>query len=104
MLIPGDEFRNRARTYLVNGLERGVPSLFVDVKGVYVEAAKMEIVGEILEETIAALEKDASLHNDGKLSRTTRPLILNFRHHCPSYNTTLGVLLPCPPPLSPFPP
>lgn len=65
-LIVGDEFRNRARTYLVNGLERGVPSLFVDVKGVYVEASKMEIVGEILEETIVSLEKDASLHDDGE--------------------------------------
>jgi len=40
--------------------------LFVDVKGVYVEASKMEIVGEILEETITSLEKDASLHDDGE--------------------------------------
>ena len=42
--------------------------MFVDVKGVYVDAKRMEIVGEILEETISQLEKDASLHDDGEYS------------------------------------
>jgi peptide alpha-N-acetyltransferase len=61
-------FRERAKKYLISGLEKGVPSLFVDVKGVYVDAKRMEIVGEILEETISQLEKDASLHDDGEYS------------------------------------
>ena len=65
--MAGDEFRSRAKTYLIAGLERGVPSLFVDVKGVYTDAEKLAIVGEILEETVSKLEEDVSLHGDGKL-------------------------------------
>lgn len=62
----GDEFRSLAREYLVRGLERGVPSLFVDVKGVYTDAAKMTVVGEVMEEIVAKLEGEHSLHGDGE--------------------------------------
>jgi peptide alpha-N-acetyltransferase len=66
-IATGEEFKNRARQYLVSGLERGVPSLFVDVKGVYTNANRMAIVGEIMQELISDLEKDTSLHSDGEL-------------------------------------
>ena len=65
-IATGDEFRQRARKYLVNGLEKGVPSLFVDVKGVYADSAKMAAVGEIVEEIISSLENETSLHGDGE--------------------------------------
>jgi hypothetical protein len=61
----GEKFRELTKTYLVSGLERGVPSLFVDVKGVYIDAERMRMVGEIVEEIIFQLEKDSSLHDDG---------------------------------------
>nr|XP_019044577.1 peptide alpha-N-acetyltransferase [Kwoniella bestiolae CBS 10118]OCF23507.1 peptide alpha-N-acetyltransferase [Kwoniella bestiolae CBS 10118] len=67
----GDKFRELARAYIVKGLERGVPSLFVDVKGVYTDAEKMKIVGEIVEEIVGKLEKDASLSNDDSISPPT---------------------------------
>lgn len=60
----GDEFRSLVRDYIVRGLERGVPSLFVDVKGVYADAAKMVTVGEVVEEIVSKLEAEASLHGD----------------------------------------
>ncbi|WRT68302.1 uncharacterized protein IL334_005278 [Kwoniella shivajii] len=60
----GDKFRVLAKAYIVKGLERGVPSLFVDVKGVYTDSEKMKIVGDIVEEIVAKLEKDASLNDD----------------------------------------
>lgn len=63
----GEEFRSLARDYIVRGLERGVPSLFVDVKGVYRDAAKMAIVGEIIEEITEKLKAKTSLHGDGEL-------------------------------------
>ena len=50
----------------MNGLEKGVPSLFVDVKGVYVDASRMAIVGEILEDIVKSLENGSSLHGDGE--------------------------------------
>jgi CII-binding regulator of phage lambda lysogenization HflD len=65
----GDEFRARARAYLINGLERGVPSLFVDVKGVYSDPSRMSVVGEIFEEVISSLEKEISLHGNGTPSQ-----------------------------------
>jgi peptide alpha-N-acetyltransferase len=39
--------------------------LFVDVKGVYSDAAKMTAVGEIVEEVISQLQKEVSLHGEG---------------------------------------
>lgn len=47
------------------GLEKGVPSLFVDVKGLYTDAGKMALVGEVVEEIVQKLEQ-GSLHDDGK--------------------------------------
>ena len=61
----GEESRSRVRSYVVDKLERGIPSLFVDVKGLYADAAKMRVVGEVVEEVIADLEKEKSLHADG---------------------------------------
>ncbi|WWC63187.1 uncharacterized protein I303_105787 [Kwoniella dejecticola CBS 10117] len=67
----GDKFRELAKAYIVRGLERGVPSLFVDVKGVYTDSEKMKVVGEIVEEIVAKLEKDASLTDDDSISPPT---------------------------------
>ena len=64
-IAQGAEFRRLVRDYLVNGLERGIPSLFVDVKGLYVDQQRMAVIGEVVEELIQALEKDSGLHDDG---------------------------------------
>jgi peptide alpha-N-acetyltransferase len=62
----GEEFRALARDYIVRGLERGVPSLFVDVKGVYRDSARMAIVGEVIQEITEKLKAETSLHGNGK--------------------------------------
>ncbi|WVQ81930.1 hypothetical protein IAT38_004057 [Cryptococcus sp. DSM 104549] len=67
----GDQFRQLAEAYIVKGLERGVPSLFVDIKGVYSDAAKMTAVGEIVEGIISKLEKNATLNDDGSIAPPT---------------------------------
>ncbi|OCF40829.1 peptide alpha-N-acetyltransferase [Kwoniella heveanensis CBS 569] len=67
----GDKFAELARAYIVKGLERGVPSLFVDVKGVYSDSAKLNAVGEIVEEIVSKLEKEKSLNDDGSISPPT---------------------------------
>ena len=46
-----------------------MPSLFVDVKGLYRDASKMAAVGEIVEELVADLEKE-KLHDDGEPSHS----------------------------------
>jgi hypothetical protein len=40
--------------------------LFVDVKGVYPDASKMSVVGEVVEDIISNVQKDVSLHADGE--------------------------------------
>lgn len=50
---------------MIKGLERGVPSLFVDIKSIYSDQQKMTAVGEIVEDIIQKLEKDSTLSNDG---------------------------------------
>jgi len=66
LILIADVFRDLVKSYLITGLERGVPSLFVDVKGVYSSSNKMSIVGEVVEYIVSQLEKDASLHDDGE--------------------------------------
>ncbi|WWD18986.1 hypothetical protein CI109_103443 [Kwoniella shandongensis] len=66
-----DKFRELARAYIVRGLERGVPSLFVDVKGVYTDATKMTAVGEIVEEIVSKLQKDSTLNDADSISPPT---------------------------------
>jgi peptide alpha-N-acetyltransferase len=60
----GSTFEKLARAYLIAGLEKGVPSLFVDVKGLYRDASKMAAVGAIAEDLIVQLENE-KLHEDG---------------------------------------
>lgn len=71
--IPGETFRQLVREYVVTGLEKGIPSLFVDVKGLYTDAGKMAVVGEVVEEIVQKLEQD-KLHGDGEPCSTCWPL------------------------------
>ena len=45
----GNTFRELVKPYLLSGLTKGVPSLFSDIKGLYRDDAKREIVEEIVE-------------------------------------------------------
>ncbi|KAL5521607.1 hypothetical protein ACEPAF_2355 [Sanghuangporus sanghuang] len=45
----GDDFKERARAYLLNGFRRGVPSLFSDIKSLYSVPAKRLAIEEIAE-------------------------------------------------------
>ncbi|KAG8706720.1 hypothetical protein FRC08_000892 [Ceratobasidium sp. 394] len=45
----GEEFRPLVESYLWNGLTRGIPSLFVDVKSLYVDDEKRRVALEIME-------------------------------------------------------
>ncbi|KAI0689172.1 NMDA receptor-regulated protein 1-domain-containing protein [Cytidiella melzeri] len=45
----GDEFRALAEPYLFAGIEKGVPSLFADVKSLYKNPHKLDIIASIVE-------------------------------------------------------
>ncbi|KAF7975522.1 hypothetical protein HWV62_9339 [Athelia sp. TMB] len=46
----GERFQELVKPYLLNALKKGVPSLFVDIKSLYVDAHKRQIVEDIVEE------------------------------------------------------
>ncbi|KAK0554786.1 hypothetical protein OC845_000608 [Tilletia horrida] len=48
-LPAGDDFKTEADAYILAGLRRGVPSLFNDVKSLYVDSAKRDTVQAIVE-------------------------------------------------------
>ncbi len=52
----GAEFEERVTEYLIKGLERGVPSLFVDVKGLYGNVEKLQVVQKVAEGLKSRLE------------------------------------------------
>lgn len=52
----GDAFRAAVDAYLLAGIQRGVPSLFTDVKSLCSDQAKDRIVGELVEGYRATLE------------------------------------------------
>lgn len=93
--IAGDTFHQQVREYIVTGFEKGIPSLFVDVKGLYTDAGKMAVVGEVVEEIVQDLESD-KLHDDGKPHFCTgfRELALTNRYDPSTNDTTLGLLFP----------
>ncbi|KIR78233.1 peptide alpha-N-acetyltransferase [Cryptococcus gattii EJB2] len=96
-----DKFRELARAYIIKGLERGVPSLFVDIKSIYSDQEKMTAVGEIVEDIIQKLEIDSTLSNDGTIAPPTvllwayYYLALHLAHPLnpiPSYSRSLQLL------------
>lgn len=55
----GDEFKTNAHRYITNGLIKGIPSLFSDVKDLYTDSAKRTILDEI----ITSLEEEYKSSN-----------------------------------------
>ncbi|CAE6415873.1 unnamed protein product [Rhizoctonia solani] len=53
-----DNFRSLVEPYLWAGLQRGIPSLFVDIKSLYKNDEKRAVVEEIVEEILAKLKPD----------------------------------------------
>lgn len=52
----GDEFRTKASKYLTDALSKGVPSIFADVKSLYSDASKRDIIGDLVENYRKSLE------------------------------------------------
>lgn len=49
-LFKGDEFKDLVRRYLHNGFTKGIPSLFVDIKTLYSDTTKQQIIEEVVSE------------------------------------------------------
>jgi N-alpha-acetyltransferase 15/16, NatA auxiliary subunit len=62
----GEEFKSRVAAYIIAGLERGVPSLFVDIKGLYVNEDKLLAVEEVVKGLRRKLETGEGLSGEGE--------------------------------------
>jgi N-alpha-acetyltransferase 15/16, NatA auxiliary subunit len=60
----GDEFRELVTPYLLSGLTKGVPSLFSDIKALYRDHEKRQIVEEIVETARAEFTSNHSASAD----------------------------------------
>ncbi|GAA5890758.1 hypothetical protein JCM16303_000195, partial [Sporobolomyces ruberrimus] len=57
----GPEFRDKASTYLLSALSKGVPSLFADIKALYADPLKRAAIGEIVEVFRQSLEETGAV-------------------------------------------
>ncbi|KAJ7234648.1 NMDA receptor-regulated protein 1-domain-containing protein [Mycena haematopus] len=46
-IASGDQFRKLVTPYILSGLQKGVPSLFSDIKGLYQDQAKQQVIEEV---------------------------------------------------------
>jgi N-alpha-acetyltransferase 15/16, NatA auxiliary subunit len=53
----GEEFKALAELYLLHGITRGIPSLFADVKDLYVVPEKRQMIQDIVEGIRIKLEQ-----------------------------------------------
>jgi hypothetical protein len=101
-VILGDEFAQRIRAYLKAGLEKGIPSLFVDLKGLYKDQEKLRVIESILEEMKQKLEAEhASVESKEEIAPPTSLLWLYYylalhlahpTHPSPDYARSLDLL------------
>ena len=60
--LTGDEFKAAVELYLKSLLQKGVPSLFSSVKGLYSDAKKQHTIGEIVTTFLKSNETNGSAH------------------------------------------
>ncbi|GAA5843366.1 hypothetical protein JCM3766R1_002931 [Sporobolomyces carnicolor] len=63
-LASGEQFRKKASTYLLSALSKGIPSLFADIKALYVDSEKQKVIGEIVEAFRLSLEEKGAIVTD----------------------------------------
>ena len=56
----GNEFRELVKPYLLSGLTKGIPSLFSDIKALYQDDEKRQIVEDIVETALVEFASDQS--------------------------------------------
>ena len=62
----GDLFEERLDAYLRRQLKRGVPPLLITLKDLYVDPAKVEVIGRLAEKFVNNLRSDSKFDMDGE--------------------------------------
>lgn len=65
LLHLGNAFKSEVDTYLRAGFHKGVPPLFVDLRSLYKNKTKVQIIEELLESYVNNLTKYSSFDSEG---------------------------------------
>ncbi|KAJ5762237.1 uncharacterized protein N7511_005619 [Penicillium nucicola] len=84
--LEGEEFKQAADAYLQRMLKKGVPSLFVNIKNLYTNSAKRDVVQELVESYVsqASSQSNGSAESKGEnefLSCTYYFLAQHYNYH-----------------------
>lgn len=83
--LEGDDFKQAADAYLQRMLKKGVPSLFVNIKNLYVNSAKRDVVQELVEGYLSEQPANGSTESNGDnnefLSCTYYFLAQHYNYH-----------------------
>lgn len=77
----GDDFKERAKEYLLSGFRKGIPSLFSDIKSLYKDSSKRQQIEEIvveLKDTYPADSEDVLSSPEGELESPTTLLWIMY--------------------------
>lgn len=66
MLCTGDVFKEEVDRYLRKGLHKGVPPLFVDLRSLYKDPAKVTVIQTLMDNFIDALNETGYFTIEGK--------------------------------------
>jgi len=64
-LLAGEQFRILVDKYLRQGLHKGVPPLFVDLRSLYKDPEKVEIIERLVLQYVDALQKIGKFSEEG---------------------------------------
>ncbi|KAJ5823333.1 hypothetical protein N7447_005673 [Penicillium robsamsonii] len=83
--LEGEDFKQAADAYLLRGLKKGVPSLFVNIKQLYIDPAKRDVVQELVEgylsEKVSNGPAESNGDNNEFLSCTYYFLAQHYNYH-----------------------
>jgi N-alpha-acetyltransferase 15/16, NatA auxiliary subunit len=81
---PGDDFKGLVKLYLHSALTKGIPSLFADIKALYSDLEKRQIIEDIVEELRESLASGHPNPPDADEPPTTYLWTLYFlaQHYC----------------------
>eukprot|EP00112_Aurelia_sp_Birch-Aquarium-sp1_P001688 Seg1183.1 transcript_id=Seg1183.1/GoldUCD/mRNA.D3Y31 product="N-alpha-acetyltransferase 15 NatA auxiliary subunit" protein_id=Seg1183.1/GoldUCD/D3Y31 len=91
----GEAFKSLADEYLQKALRKGVPSLFVNMRGLYGDKKKVEILENMLASYEKNLETQQSFHDDGEIKEDPSVLLWTYffiaQHHDQLRKTDLAL-------------
>jgi peptide alpha-N-acetyltransferase len=67
-VFAGEEFRILVDKYLRQGLHKGVPPLFVDLRSLYQDPEKVDVIQRLVLQYVDSLQKVGRFSEEGNLS------------------------------------